>query len=261
MASFQAVSKTTFASRYWERCNNYSFASGDAAAPLVVKELASALMHFPLGFIKMGEMFQPVAMLGLQQGQNLFVTPDGRWIGGYIPAVYRGYPFQLANLEDGKQVLAVDIESGLISDTKGEPFFDEDGLPSQSVKDVLDFLTQVRSNHEYTLQICKVLTDLQLIQPWAISLQSAEAEHKVEGLYRIDEAAMNALASAEFEVLRQTGALTIAYCQLFSMQHLQKLARLAEATHHATQMPPTTPAGEIDFDFLNRGGTISFDEL
>jgi hypothetical protein len=261
MPSFQAVSKTTLAGKRWRRTENYAFAAADAVAPLVVKELASALMHFPLGFIKMEEQFVPVAVLGLQQGQNLFVRADGRWIGGYVPAVFRGYPFQLANLEDGKHILAVDVESGLISDTEGELFFDAQGQPSQPLSDVLEFLSQVRSNHEMTLKICQVLADHHLIQPWPITLQGPDAQQQVDGLYRVDEAAMNALPVEAFDALRQTGALTVAYCQLFSMQHLQMLARLAEVTHKARQMPATTASGELDLEFLNKGGTLSFDSL
>ena len=35
-----------------------------------------------------------MAILGIQEGQNLFVMPDGRWDRrAYIPAYIRRYPF------------------------------------------------------------------------------------------------------------------------------------------------------------------------
>ena len=262
MPNFQAVSKTTHADKRWKRYDNYHFASLDAVAPLVVQELPRALMHLPLGFIQQQDVFVPVVVLGLQAGQNLFVTADGRWIGGYTPAAYRGYPFQLAAAPDGQSVLVIDEDSGLVSDAEGEAFFDEEGKPAKAVKDVLDFLSQVQTNRALTQRICAVLAEHHLIQPWPIKVQGEAGERTVEGLYRIDEAAMNALAPEAFEALRQAGALPVAYCQLLSMQHLQTLGKLAEAHASAKAQSqaalPTTDTGELDLEFLNNGGTISF---
>lgn len=253
MPNYQAVSKTSHANKRWKRYASYAFAAQDAVAPLVVQELPRALMHLPIGFIEQNEHFVPVAVLGLQPGQNLFVTPDGRWVGSYTPAAYRGYPFALANTAEGQRVLAFDEDSGLITDTEGESFFDEAGNPTRAVKDILDFLTRVETNREPTQRICKALADHQLIQPWPITVQSSEGERKVEGLYRIDEAAMNALPAEAFEALRQAGALPVAYCQLLSMQHLQTFGKLAEA-----HRKPTAPSSELNLEFLNDSGTISF---
>lgn len=262
MPNFQAVSKTTHADKRWKRYDNYSFAAKDAVVPLVVQELPRALMHLPLGFILQQDVFVPVAVLGLQAGQNFFVTSDGRWIGGYTPAAYRGYPFQLAATPDGQRVLVIDEDSGLVSDTEGESFFDEAGNPAKAVKDVLDFLSQVQNNRALTQRICAVLAEHHLIQPWPITVQGEAGERKVEGLYRIDEVAMNALAPEAFEALRQAGALSTAYCQLLSMQHLQTLGKLAQAYASAQTSAqsalPTTASGELDLEFLNNNGTISF---
>jgi len=262
MPNFQAVSKHTHANKRWKRYDNYAFAAKDAVAPLVVQELARALMHLPIGFIKQQEHFVPVAVLGLQVGQNLFITADGRWIGGYTPAAYRGYPFQLASTPDGQSVLVIDEDSGLVSDTEGERFFDEDGNPAKAVNDVLDFLSQVQTNRTLTQRICAVLAEHQLIQPWPITLQGEAGERKVEGLYRIDEAALNALPAESLKALQQAGALPMVYCQLLSMQHLQTLGKLAQAHASAKaqsqQALPTSANGELDLEFLNNNGTISF---
>jgi len=262
MPNFQVVPKTTHADKRWKRYDNYHFASLDAVAPLVVQELPRALMYLPFGFIKQHDVFVLVAVLGLQSGQNLFATADGRWIGGYTPAADRGYPFQLAAAPDGRSVLIIDEDSGLASDTEGEAFFDEVGNPAKADKDVLDFLSQVQSNRALTQRICAVLTERHLIQTSTITVRGETGERKVEGLYRIDEAAMNALAPEAFEAMRQPGALPIAYYQLLSMQHLQALGKIAEvhasAQTSAQAALPVSPTGELDLEFLNNNGTISF---
>ncbi|RTZ43173.1 peptidase [Candidimonas sp. SYP-B2681] len=261
MPDIKVVSRESHADKRWQRYTSYSFADGDAVAQLVVQELPKAAMVLPVGFVAVGDGFLPVAVQGLQPGKNLLVAADGRWLGGYIPAAYRSYPFMLANTEDGQQVLCFIEDSGLLSDTEGESFFAEDGEPAQSVKDVLNFLTQVFANRQATQRICEALQKHNLIQPWPITLQTDAGEQVVEGLHRIDEAALNSLSAEAFDEVRQAGALPVAYCQLLSMQHLPKLGQLAQA-HAAQQLTSLeTPDGELDLEFLNDGGTISFGGL
>jgi hypothetical protein len=262
MPYYQAISQSTHANLHWKRYNTYPFAAQDAVAPLVVQELPRAAMALPVAFIEQDGHFIPAAVQGLQPGQNLFVAPDGRWIGPYTPAAYRGHPFAIASTPEGQQVLCVDADSGLISDTEGEAFFDEQGQPSQPVKDVLNFLQQVNANRELTQRLCAALQAEGLIQPWPITLKGESGEQTVQGLYRIDEAKLNSLSSEALHRIHQAGALPLVYCQLLSMQHLQMLGKLAEAHAQAKaqsqQALPTTSNGELDLEFLNNNGTISF---
>lgn len=258
MPTYKAITKTDFASLGWKRYENYHFAALDAVAPLVVQELPKACMTLPTAFIQQDEAFAPAAVQGLEPGQNLFVSPDGRWIGPYTPAVYRGYPFALANAEDGQIVLCVDTGSGLVSEEYTERFFDEHGEPSESVKDVLAFLQQVRSNREPTIRACAALDTEGLIQPWPITLKSEQGDKTIQGLYRIDEAKLNSLSAEALLRLQQAGALPVAYCQLLSMQHLQRLGDLAKEHASAKAQLPISPSGDLDLEFLNNGGTLSF---
>ncbi|MFP5481887.1 MAG: SapC family protein [Gammaproteobacteria bacterium] len=263
MPHFQPVSLTTHAAKRWRRYGSYAFAAQDAVAPLVAHELPRALLHLPIAFVAQGEQLMPVAVLGLQPGRNLFVAPDGRWLGGYTPAAYRGFPFQLAGTPDGQQVLVFDADSGLLSDTEGEPFFDEEGQPAKPVKAVLDFLSQVQANRVATQRICQLLVHHGVVQPWPITVKGAQGEQQVQGLHRIDEARLNQLDGAALQALQQAGALPVAYCQLLSMQHLATLGQLAQA-HAQLQAHtplPTTAKGELDLEFLNRDGTLSFGNL
>lgn len=272
MPKYQAITKTDFANLRWKRYESYHFAALDAVASLVVQELPKACMHLAIAFIPQGEHFTSVAVLGLQPGQNLFVAPDGRWLGGYTPAAYRGHPFALANTADGQQVLCVDADSGLIHDShissEGEAFFDEQGQPSQPVKDVMNFLQQVHANRAATEHICAALQAHGLIQPWPIAVKTEQGDKTVQGLYRIDEAQLNSLSAEALYTLQQAGALPVAYAQLLSMQHLPTLGQLAQAHEQAQAQAsaqanaanrlPTTANGELDLEFLSKDGTLSF---
>lgn len=261
------ISHREFGTKRFNRYTSYTFAANDAIVALVARELNRAAMVMPIAFTKVPEGFVPVAVQGLNNGKNLFVAPDGRWVGRYIPSVYRGYPFALVNAQDGKQVLCFDENSGLQSYTEGEPFFDED-VPTKAVNDILNFLTQVAANRQITRRICAVLDSYQLIQPWSIEIKQENLDgqsnsHKIEGLFRIDEGAFNKLEAQGLYALQQAGALPMIFCQLLSMQHLPALGELAKAQFEAEQHAalPKTESDEIDMSFLADDTTISFENL
>jgi hypothetical protein len=260
MSTIHPVSKSRHGHQRWKRYASYDFAAKDSSAPLVVAEFAKACMAFPIAFVKSDDGYTPVALLGLAQGQNVFVASNGRWIGGYVPAAYRGYPFRLGKTEEGQRLLCVDEASGLLASSqsgleKSEPFFDEDGTPSEAVKRVLGFLSQVDDNREATGTACDLLEVHKLIEPWVITLKTTSGEQKVEGLFRIDEAALRGLKSKAVSALHKENALMPAYCQLLSMQTFPVLGQLMEAHAKAKtavqNLPPPAPSGEIDFSFLS----------
>ncbi len=130
MPQLTPITKQNHSEKSWTRFTSYAFASKDNLVPLAGAEIAKAVTALPMAFVKQQDRFFLVAVLSLTTGTNLFVAPDGRWLGKYIPSVFRGYPFQLAKAEGRDNlVLCVDEESGLVNDDKaaGEPFFDEAG--------------------------------------------------------------------------------------------------------------------------------------
>jgi hypothetical protein len=260
MAKFIAISKTRHTGCSWQRFNSYTFARERTVVPLVAAEMARAALAFPIGFLISGEGFMPTALLSLDGARNLFVAADGRWLGRYVPAVLRGYPFALlANTEDNR-VLCIDEASCLsLENASGEPFFDEAGEVAEPTRKVLRFLTAMEAHRAATAKACVTLTEAGVIVPWDITLKTSAGAQKISGLHKIDEAALTALSVESFETLRQAGAVPLAYCQILSMQHLPALGRLADA--HAAQRqevetimkqsfrPPE--ANEIDIDWAS----------
>ena len=209
--------------------SDFGFAAQTAVVPLVVRELPKATMAFPIGFIREGKTLGPAAIMSLETKHNLFVAADGRWLGGYQPAALRSFPFRLIKTKSGEFALCIDEESGLITDSKdGEPFFEGREI-SAGLKQVLDFLTQFEQNKVATERACVALERHDVIKPWTITIKAGKEEKRIEGIYRIDEAALKALPMESYDDLRQSNALLIAYCQLLSMQHLPELGRLTDA--------------------------------
>ncbi len=230
MSNFQAISRERHAHQRWQHSSDYAFAAADAVVALAAAELPKAAMVLPIAFIERDDGFVPVAVLGLQPGRNLFVAPDGRWIGKYIPTALLTYPFRLVNSEPGQQVLCMDEESGLVTGgPTGKRFFANDGQPSPALQEVLNTLSQIEQNRCATVAACAVLQKHRLIRPWSVNLKTdAGAQQEVTGLFKVDETALNQLTPEALHEVRQAGALSLAYCQLLSMQHLPLLGELAE---------------------------------
>ena len=266
MSTYHAVSRERHASKHWNRYTNYRFAAADSVVPLVAAELPRAVMSLPIALIAQGDGYVPAAVLGLQPGNNVFVTPDWRWAGQYIPAPFRSYPFRLLRSEDEQQVLCIDEDSGLMTDgASGEAFFADDGQPAQAVLDILNFLTQIERSRVATAVACAALQKHDLVRPWAINLKTDAGEQRVEGLFQIDETALNQLSKEALHEVSQAGALPIAYCQLLSMQHLPLVGQLIEAqtkaSAQALSLQHLAPGGDLDLEFFNKGGTFNFSKL
>jgi len=216
--------------------SSFAFARSAPLIPLYGAELGRAALAFPLAFTAEKEGFFPSAMMGVDAGRNLFVAQDGRWIGGYLPAVLRRQPFLLAKVEGSDDwVLCLDEDSELISTQEGQPLVSEDGTASSLITQMTSFLAELERNRAATLAACAVLDRHGLLSPWDLKIaRDGGVVQKVEGLFKVD---MTRLAEASGETmteLRDSGALTMIYAQEISMLHLPLLGKLA-AAHAETE--------------------------
>jgi hypothetical protein len=229
----------------WRHPSGYGFAGAETVAPLAAAEFAEALSSLPIGFIVRSGHYVPVALLGLEKGTNLFVGPAGQWFGHYVPASLRGHPFSLVHAEGNEQpTLCVDEDSGLIVDEDGEnteKFFEADGMPAAATIKVTEFLRQLEREYTTTNRAVAALAEAGVIMPWPLTVPVGNRQIVVNGLHRVDEAALNALDDGKFLELRKGSALVIAYWQIASIIQVNLLARLSLMRQQMPQVPPTIP--------------------
>lgn len=257
MPRLEPISTIHYGNRRWRYPSGYRFASADTLAPLILQEMTRAVMSLPIALVQArGEVpaYRPAAILGLTPGRNLLVDSTGRWLGDYVPAAYRGHPFALAATTDGQRLVCVDMDSGLISDEEGEPFFTAEGKPTPAIEKIIDFLTQVTADQAVTTHACARLDQYRLIQPWPIQIRTESGQQQVTGAYRIDEPALSRLPAETLKELQACGALMLAYCQLLSMQHLGRLGQLAQA--HAQL---DAHQAQLDLGLRGDDNTLRFD--
>ena len=91
------------------------------------------------------------------------------------------------------------------------PFFDDDGEVTQTISDILDFLNRNVGNKIQTKNICESLQKHELIEPWPITVQIDAKNREVNGIFRINETALNALSRSALKELRDNSALIVIY--------------------------------------------------
>jgi hypothetical protein len=243
MPRYAAVSRERHAGKKWLRYTNLAFAAGEAIVPVVGAELARAVLAMPCAFVQQAGHYVLVAALSLGD-RNMFVGADGRWLGRYVPAVFRLYPFRVLPTAGTDAVaLCVDEESEFVVDgsSAGEEFFDADGNPAAVLKPVFDAAMALERDRKSTDLAVAALVQAGVIRPWEIKIKTTEGERPIGGLHRVDESALRALPDETFINLRKTSALPIAYAQMLSMGQLNVLEHLARAHSQATAPPPSNP--------------------
>lgn len=226
--ALEPVSSTKHGRLKLVQSQGYAFASGLMISELVAAELALAAMHFPLAFTLHEEQAGLAALLSIMPGRNLYVAPNGTWMAGYVPAALRSYPFLGGGQNDkGQAILLVDTQSGMLSEKKGQELFTAEGTPSPMLQNIVKFLAEIEQNRAVTAHACSALHKAKLLVPWEINIAAEQGTTALTGLFRVDEAAMNALNPEDFNTLRMAGALPLAYAQLLSMGRLDTLANFA----------------------------------
>lgn len=209
--------------------NNDAFAhiSKEHMLPVVVHEFVVAGAEFPVVFIKNQEQLQPVALLGLNAQQNLFIQ-DQKWLAHYVPRAVRNYPLVLVkdtSAEGERLMVAVDEASSRVSQTEGNALFNDDGSESEFLTFRKQQMAEYLDMGAVTHNFIQKLQSLDLIKEQVLNLTVKGEERRITGIYLVDEAKLNELSDEQFLELRKSGYLTAIYAQLMSLQHTQKLVK------------------------------------
>lgn len=162
-----ALSKERHAKHSVEVDTVYSYTKQLNALPVLAAEFIQASREYPIVFSRASDdLIQPVVLLSMRGGENLFLDGDGHWTANYVPAFLRRYPFVFSRSNDGTTfTLCIDeAYKGVNTEGKGEPFFDAKGEPTPYVNNVLAFLQSFQAEHNRTQEFCKKLDELDVFE-------------------------------------------------------------------------------------------------
>jgi hypothetical protein len=197
------------------------------AIPLTIEEFALAQRHFPIVFSS-GADPVPLALMGLNEGVNIFVGDDGTVPEAiYLPAYARRYPFLLAKLsaENSELSLCLDPTTDLVGAfVDGAPLFENDN-PSESCKTTLAFCEQFEVAGQKTGLFVAELEKHELLIEGEVAIQLAGREQPFvyRGFRMVDEAKLRKVRGAVLQGWNQNGVLPLIFFHLASLQLIRDI--------------------------------------
>jgi hypothetical protein len=202
---------------------------GDAVMSCVVTpdEFRRLQAHYPIVFQRNAEgQLRPLALFGLQDGQNLFLDADG-WSVPYIPLAMLREPFMIGVNEDELKML-VDMASPRIAQgAEGEAVFLPQGGSSELLERANSVLKTLHEGLQATPEFVDALVAHELLESFVLDVERPDGTHgRLVGLHTINEERLAALDANSIALLHQADYLQPIYMAVASLSNLHTLIRL-----------------------------------
>jgi hypothetical protein len=220
----------------------YGFASVSHVAPLTVAEFPAAAIVFPIIFA--GEKFQPLAVMGVNQTENMFIRPDGTFEPGtYIPAYIRRYPFVLAADETRERlVVCIDRGAPMIGELPDLALFDSAGQPTDYTKNSIQFCNDFEVEVRRTEWFVNILRELDLFETRTATFTPSNPDGTPAGppqivaeYFAVSEVKFRALPDTKIRELIDNGVVSQIYTHLASLMGWDRLIAIAVARNQVLQ--------------------------
>ena len=213
----------------------FGFAAASNVVPLTVAEFPVAGICYPIIFA--GERYQPLAVMGVSAGSNLFVKADGSFeVGAYIPAYIRRYPFVLASDQAREQlVVCIDRDASMLGEDYDLAFFDEKGEPTDYTNGCIQFCNDFETEGRRTESFISLLRELDLFEVKQSTFTPTNPDgtagqvQPIAEYFAVSEEKLKALSMEKTKALVDNGALGQIYAHLMSLVGWDRLITLALA--------------------------------
>lgn len=199
-----------------------SWMGNQHAIPLTVEEFPHAQRNYPIVFSS-GDNPVPLALMGLNEGVNVFFDEEGKPLGdAYIPAYIRRYPFLLAKLrpDADEMSLCFDPSSDILGDFKdGEALFAE-GQPSEHTKGVLEFCEKFEEAGARTQAFMNELIGADILMDGEVAIQQNDRPDQpyiYRGFKMVNQDKLKEIDTAKLKEWHENGILPLIYAHLMSL--------------------------------------------
>ena len=180
--------------------------------------------YYPIVFTKSAEdqPFEPVALLGFENDENLFLGESG-WDAPTVPLLIERLPF-LIGKHGEEMMIHVDLDSPRISKTEGEPVFLEHGGMTPYLENINSLLVMVHEGLQSNAAFVDTLVKHDLLEPFALDVELENgSQHRMTGFSTIHEENLNKLDAATLDSLHKEGYLAAIFFQLASLSNFRAL--------------------------------------
>jgi hypothetical protein len=227
-----------------------AFARATHAVPVTVDEFVMVQRHYPIVFSD-GAEGVPLALVGLKEGENLFVNEEGQWReGAYIPAYVRRYPFMLARLTPEADVLSLvfDDTAGSVVAGADNRLFGDEKEPSEATKGILQFCEQFEQAVARTRGFMEEVGKQGLLMDGQaqIQLPGMAEPATFAGFRMVDEQKLQNIRGDQARKMVQNGMMGLLYAHLFSLSQMRELyaAMNGDAAPAAAETPAPAVSAE-----------------
>lgn len=194
-------------------------------------EFRNVQAHYPIVFQKdaLGA-FQPVALFGLQAGQNLFLH-GARWDAYYVPLAVERQPF-LIGVAGDEPMIHIDLDHPRVRGGSGQAVFLPHGGTSDYLEKVNSILLALHEGLRTTPAYVEALLAHNLLESFVLDVQlDADNHNRLAGYYTINEERLRALDSAALGALAAAGHLEPTYMVLASLSAFRDLIERSRRGH------------------------------
>ena len=207
---------------------------------VVVNEFPLLVSHYPIVLSKDANTgaFYCGVMLGFDEGENLFLTEEGRRSDAYRPLNLQRGPFYTSGSD-----LAIDLDHSRVQSgyPNGQRLFDDSGKPTEYLEIIMGLMRELRPGLERTKIFVETLLQHKLIESIDIDVGFDDgSSRQIEGLYVINQEVLRNLPDNVVLDLFRRGYLHLIYLMIASVKQVSVLAQrknrnLLNDTHNIGQ--------------------------
>ena len=179
--------------------------------------------HYPIVFRKDEQGgYEPLVLLGFQEGENLFLGPQG-WDVNYVPLAIERMPFLIGR--SGEQLnVHIDLSSPRVSRDEGEALFLAYGGVTPYLERVNSMLLAIHQGLQQVQDFIAALREHDLLESFVADIELEDgSQNRLYGFHTINEDKLYALPGAALESLNRAGHLLSIFMVLGSMSNFRGL--------------------------------------
>lgn len=192
-------------------------------------EFRNAQAFYPILFQKDSQTgkFMAIALLGFEQGENLFIA-DGKWNAGYIPLMIQRIPFSIGlaknNDDEQRRMVNIDIEHPKVNTEQGQRLFEEHGAATPFLERISGMLETIHVWYQDNEVFLKALEELELLEQVSIDITLDDGNKgQLLGFYTINENKLRELPADKLAELHRRHYLEPIYMAMASIANIRRL--------------------------------------
>ena len=205
-------------------------------APTFPAEFRNLQAHYPIVFRKAGDgvSFEAIALLGFQEGENLFLQRH-RWDAAYLPLTIERQPF-LIGVNGGELTVHVDLDNPRVGTGSGEAVFLPHGGTTEYLERVNAILLTIHQGLQTMPAFVAALLEHELLESFVLDIELDDgSQNRLAGFYTINEERLGALTGPALERLHKLGYLQAIYLAIASLSQFRALIERKNRAHAASR--------------------------